>query len=374
MSPSFHYQPTNQDPVFQLPPYKVQRVFKSTSESIDWGMEMLSIPQYWRFTAGQNIKVAVLDTGIDFQHPELQDAIVEAADFTGSRSGPSDSGGHGTHVAGIIAARRNNAGIIGVAPECDLLVAKVLGDNGSGTGDGIASAIYWAVDKGADIISMSLGSPFALDEVHRAIQYAINQNRFVICAAGNEGPDLGTVSYPAAYVETIAVGSIDRQRKISGFSSRGREVDIVAPGDHILSTYPPSGFAELSGTSMATPFVAGIVALVLSKHRTFGGNTPINNQNELIDHLVKTAIDLGEDGFDPDYGFGLINPRQLLGSDDNLHSAKELVLFLGQDITDLGVHKVQKFLAGKENLNGSLEGQLRDQNSRKAGKIKLHLS
>ena len=308
------------DPIFVLPPYKVERVMVAASEIKDWGLEMFGIPNLWRQTKGEGIRVAVLDTGIALKHRELVDAIEDARDFTNSPSGPSDVDGHGTHVAGIIAARQNGGGVVGVAPEAKLLVGKVLGDNGYGTAQQLVSGIRWAIDKKVDIISMSLGSPVASNEMHRAIQAAIEAGIFVICAAGNSGPNLDTVDYPAIYPETIAVGAIDRSRRIAQFSSRGKAVDIVAPGDNILSTYPPKGFAVLSGTSMATPFVSGVVALMLAKHRRFGGQTPVKTQADLIEHLRKTAIDGGMPGFDPHYGFGLIDPEALLlsGFDETL--------------------------------------------------------
>ncbi|MFY7805575.1 MAG: S8 family peptidase [Limnoraphis robusta] len=299
-------------PIFVLPPYKVERVLVAAAEVIDWGLEMFAIPNLWKQTKGKGIKVAVLDTGIALKHPELVDAVEDARDFTKSPSGPSDIEGHGTHVAGIIAARENRGGVVGVAPEAKLLVGKVLGDNGYGTAQQLVNGIRWAIDKKADIISMSLGSPLPSEEMHAAIKAAVQAGIFVICAAGNSGPNLETVEYPAIYPETIAVGAIDRTRRVAQFSSRGKAVDIVAPGDNILSTYPPRGVAVLSGTSMATPFVSGVVALMLSKHRSFGGQTAVKTQAELIEHLQKTAIDAGMPGFDPYYGFGLINPEALL--------------------------------------------------------------
>ncbi len=303
------------DPIFVLPPYKVEQVLITSAEIIDWGLEMFAIPNLWKQTKGQGIKVAVLDTGIVLRHPEFIGAIEEARDFTRSPSGPHDVEGHGTHVAGIIAARQNRGGVVGVAPLAKLLVGKVLGDNGYGTAQQLVRGIRWAIDQKADIISMSLGSPIPSPEIHEAIKAAIQAGIFVVCAAGNSGPDLDTVDYPGLYPETIAVGAIDRRRRVAKFSSRGQGVDIVAPGDQILSTYPPRGVAVLSGTSMATPFVSGVVALMLAKHRDFGGQTVVKTQADLIEHLRKTAIDAGAPGFDPYYGFGLINPEALLLSD-----------------------------------------------------------
>ena len=256
--------------------------------------------------------MAVLDTGIALEHPDLKPALLEACDFTRSPSGPNDVQGHGTHVSGIVAARRNAHGIVGVAPMARIISAKVLNDEGSGTSEDIVAGIRWATEAGADVLSLSLGSPAPDPDIHLALVSAINKGRFVITAAGNEGPDLDTVGYPAGYPEMVAVGSIDRRQRLSRFSSRGRQVDVVAPGDEITSCYPPRGFATLSGTSMATPFVSGVVALMLAKHRKHGGKTPVRNQRDLIEHLCKTSADAGPAGTDPLYGCGIVDPNKLI--------------------------------------------------------------
>ncbi|MFA9197195.1 MAG: S8 family peptidase [Aliarcobacter sp.] len=299
-------------PIYRLPPYKVEKLLLATAETIDWGVKLLGVPSLWRETRGEGIKVGVLDTGIALEHPDLKSAILEARDFTRSPSQAYDAQGHGTHVSGIIAARRNANGIVGVAPESKIIMAKVLNDEGSGTSDDIVAGIRWAVETGADILSMSLGSPEPDEEIHQALLLAISKGVFVITAAGNEGPELDTVGYPAGFPEMVAVGSIDRQKQLSSFSSRGRQVDIVAPGDQITSCYPPRSYAVLSGTSMATPFVSGVVALMLAKHRKLGGKTPIETQQDLIEHLCRSADDAGKAGFDPLYGCGIINPAKLM--------------------------------------------------------------
>jgi subtilisin family serine protease len=299
-------------PVYRLPPFQVDKVMLATAETIDWGLKLLGIPPLWKETKGEGIKVAVLDTGIALEHPDLQPAILEARDFTRSPSAAYDAQGHGTHVSGIIAARRNSHGIVGVAPEAKIIAAKVLNDEGSGTSQDIVAGIHWAIESGADILSMSLGSPEPDEEIHQALLLAISKGIFVITAAGNEGPDLDTVGYPAGFPEMVAVGSIDRRKRLSQFSSRGRQVDVAAPGDQITSCYPPRGFATLSGTSMATPFVSGVVALALSKHRQMGGKTPLRTQQDLIEHLRRTSIDAGPAGFDPLYGYGILNPEKLI--------------------------------------------------------------
>jgi subtilisin len=301
------------DPIFRLPPLRVEATYAALAETVDWGLAAYHVPEHWKSTRGQGVRVAVLDTGLDMIHPDLAGAVDDACDFTDSPRGAADGQGHGTHVAGTIGARRNEQGVAGVAPECRLLVGKVLGDDGSGTSEQVARGIDWAVAAGADILSLSLGSPDASATIKVAIDRAVAAGKFVICAAGNEGRD-DAVNYPAKWEATIAVGAVDRLGQIARFSSRGPEVDVCGPGCDVLSTFPGGRYAKLSGTSMATPFVTGVVALMLAKHRAAGGATPIRNNHELREHLQRTATDAGPIGDDPAYGFGLINPDSLLGS------------------------------------------------------------
>lgn len=292
--------------------HDVERVLLGASEVTDWGLKMFSIPTWWKETQGEGIKVAVLDTGIAYNHPDLSHAVAAWEDFTGSKCGPADMDGHGTHVAGIIAARKNNHGVVGIAPKAKLIIGKVLDDKGIGSLKVLAKGIHWAIEQKADIISLSLQNSREDDDVHQAIKEAVKKGIFVICAAGNKGPHIGTVKFPAKYPETIAVGAVDRRIKVPGYSSRGDQVDIVAPGDEILSTYPPKIYAVLSGTSMAASFVSGVTALLLAKHRKHPGDTPVETQDHLLEHLKRTAIDIGATGLDPHSGFGLINPEALL--------------------------------------------------------------
>ena len=303
------------EPIFRLPPLAVETTYRSLSETIDWGLSMVGVPEQWQQTRGQGIRVAVLDTGIDENHVDLAEAIDDARDFTRSRSGPIDKQGHGTHVAGTIAARQNDVGVIGVAPECRLLVGKVLGDDGSGTAAGVAAGIDWACDSGAQIISMSLGSARSSEVIHAAIVRATEKGRFVICAAGNDGRP-SSVNYPGRWSNTIAVAAVDRSGRVTRFSSRGAEVDVSAPGQDVLSTYLNGGYAKLSGTSMAAPMVAGVVTLMLSKHVNHGGRTPVTNTHQLREHLRRTSTDAGPRGHDPAYGWGLINPASMLRGGD----------------------------------------------------------
>ncbi|MEX2141327.1 MAG: S8 family peptidase [Pirellulales bacterium] len=302
------------DPIYRLPPFTVEATYVALAETVDWGLSLFKVPEQWKRTKGEGVRLAVLDTGVELDHPDLREAIDKAKDFTRSRFGVVDRQGHGTHVAGTIGARKNEQGVVGVAPECRLLIGKVLGDDGSGTDESVAEGIAWAVDEGAQLISMSLGSAYPSQAIYRAIQRALEQKRFVICAAGNDGRP-NSVNYPARWEETVAVGAVDKEGKLARFSSQGEELDICAPGENVLSTFLNGGYAKLSGTSMATPFVSGVVTLLIAKHQKDGGRTPVTNQQQLLDHLRATATDAGATGRDPQYGYGLINPEKLLAEE-----------------------------------------------------------
>lgn len=306
---------TIREPYYTLPQYTVNSVAMSAGQKIDWGLSLLGVPELWKITRGEGVRVAILDTGISPLHHDLAPAIELAQDFTGSRSGYSDVAGHGTHCAGTIAARDNDGGVVGIANQCSLLIGKVLGDDGSGASSWIAKGIRWAADNKADIISMSLGSPYPDPQMKAAIDYAVGKGVIVISAAGNEGPGDNTTGYPGGFLNVISVGAIDQSKRIALFSSRGK-VDIAAPGVNILSDWPPRSVASLSGTSMACPFVVGVAALIIAKHKKFGGATPADTPQHMIDHLLKTAVDEGIPGKDPAYGWGIVDPSEALDYDE----------------------------------------------------------
>lgn len=336
---------TDKDPVFRVPVTKPSVLMISFAETMDWGLKKFKIPQLWESSKGEGIKVGIADTGIATQHGDLKSQIKKAKDFTRSRTGVEDVAGHGTHVAGTIAATEDGNGIIGVAPKASLYIAKVLGDDGSGSAESVAAGVNWLVQQKVDIISMSLGSPYNSPIIERAVLAAMQANVIVVAAAGNEGPRLDTVGYPGALPGVITVGAVNINLDISRFSSRGQTVDICAPGEEILSTYPPNSYAKLSGTSMATPFVSGVVALMLSKHRKFNSKTPLTTQEEVLEHLRKTAIDVGPQGFDPSYGYGLIDPTQLLAVAEEHGSVggTDALSLTTDDLTESGKEKLAKF-------------------------------
>lgn len=287
-----------------LPPYRVEfgSVPLSDKDGVDWGLSAYGIPDLWKQSKGEGVTVAVIDSGVA-KHSSLVDAVADYRNFS-SDGCAEDTLGHGTHVAGIIGARSGLAQ--GIAPASNLLSLKVLGHSGMGSNEAVRQAVLHAADAKADIICMSLGSPKPDEKLHAAIQYACRAGVIVVCAAGNDG---GSVNFPAAFQETIGVGAVDRQGNACEFSSRGKEIVVAAPGQDITSTWLADGYATISGTSMAAPFVAGTLALWASSAKKKGEKI---DHAKVISALAKTCRDHGEAGHDSLYGWGLIDPHRLL--------------------------------------------------------------
>lgn len=278
-------------------PYRVVEENEVIKE-VPKGVELIQAPKLWNETKGKGIKVAVLDTGCETAHPDLKDRIIGGRNFTDDdRSNPdiyTDYNGHGTHVAGTIAAQENEAGVIGVAPEAGLLIVKVLNKAGSGKYDWIIKGIHYAIEQKADIISMSLGGPTDVPELHEAIKTAVNNNILVVCAAGNEGDgddSTNEFAYPGAYNEVISVGAINLERGSSEFTNSHNEIDLVAPGEGITSTYLNGKYATLSGTSMAAPHVSGALALIKTYANLHFDR--LLSEPELFAQLIKRTVPLG---------------------------------------------------------------------------------
>ncbi|MBT2689521.1 S8 family peptidase [Bacillus sp. ISL-47] len=278
-------------------PYKVIQQEEEVKE-VPKGVELIQAPKIWNETKGKGIKVAVLDTGCDVNHPDLKDRIVGGRNFTDDDSSNpdifTDYNGHGTHVAGTIAAQENDAGVIGVAPEAELLIVKVLNKNGSGQYEWIINGIHYAIEQNADVISMSLGGPADVPELYNAIKAAVKKNILVVCAAGNEGDgddSTDEFAYPGCYNEVISVGAISLERDSSEFTNSHNEIDCVAPGEGILSTYLNGKYATLSGTSMAAPHVSGALALIKDyANRQFERKL---SEPELYAQLIRRTVPLG---------------------------------------------------------------------------------
>lgn len=305
-------------PIYVIPPEEMEPEISIRADKLaeerDWGHVNLGLVElHAKGYTGDGEIVAILDTGGSPDHPDLKDRFLPDGhrDFTGSRNGWRDVQGHGTHCAGIaLASKQNSIGVIGAAPDAKLLVHKVLGDNGSGASSWIAAGIRSAADRGAGVISLSLGGGSPDSATRSAIQYAINlpHRPWVVCAAGNDGGPAN--SYPGHYPESIAVAATDMDNARARFSTINRENDIAAPGVSILSTLPNNRYGTMSGTSMATPYVAGCLALVRSAIKKAG--KPYPDQIALLKAFAETAKDIPPAGSDPSTGWGLINTAALI--------------------------------------------------------------
>lgn len=297
------------EPEWNIPEYHVHpSALSDAMQSLPWSVENFGIPEHiWGHVSGNQL-VGVIDTGVSKTHVdagELTGMVAEAADFTGSRNGQWDYNGHGSHVNGTICAKS-----FGIAKECaKLLSAKALGDSGSGSDRSIANAIAWCVNRGAMILNLSLGSNVPSPMINGILREVSQQGVICVCAAGNSG---GPVENPAKEPYVLAVTAIDENMRLCSFSSRGDEADVTAPGGMILSLARGGAYQVLSGTSMASPWVAAFLAckraLDISR-----GVQPIKNVDQAIDWLTSSSTDLGAPGRDWMFGVGMPDPSKLIG-------------------------------------------------------------
>lgn len=218
-------------------------------------------PLAWTRSEGEGVAVAVLDSGVDHKHPLLASNLYPGQNMVEPGKPPIDDSGHGTHIAGLIAALRTTAPVIGVAPRAKVHPVKILAKNGRGQLSDLIRGIGWAVDQGLPLINLSAGVPDPCDSLIRAVRAATNAGTLIIAAAGNGG---GTVGYPAALPEVVAVTALDSRDEVAPFCATGPGVDLAAPGVSLLSTLPGGGTGRKSGTSFAAPLVAGAAALYLA--------------------------------------------------------------------------------------------------------------
>lgn len=302
---------------------KAQEVAFS-GQRLSWAEKLLNVPSAWKESQGEGVNVAILDSGIA-RHPDLIPNLRGGVNFTSpDRKDFVGRYPHGTHVASILGAVNNNFGVVGVAPKVNLWSVKVIGDDGFGEEKWLIDGLMWCVENNMDIVNMSLGLKSGSNALHKAIKACCEKNITMVAASGNDGESYQDIDYPANFPEVISVGSVNQELKKSKFSSDGKELDVVAPGEEIIGCYVSKdgsfGYANLTGTSMATPFVSGVVALLIGKHRKQKYcKTPVDTPERIREHLLRTATENGEIGKDKTYSYRIINPEKLL-ADENIYS------------------------------------------------------
>jgi thermitase len=261
-----------------------------------WGLTSTRFRGAWNVAKGDGAKVAILDSGVYSEHPDIG-RIIAQRDFVEDDAVADDDYGHGTQVTGIAGALTDNGkGVAGGCFECGLLIAKVMGAGGFTTDSRIVEGINWSVSHGADVVNLSLGGPGDSSVLRTAVNRAYGRGAVVVAAAGNEGRNV--VRYPAAYPEVIAVSATTAYGRLASFSSRGDWVDLAAPGTDILSTSKSGGYEMQGGTSMSAPFVSGLAGLLASQGMS---------AHSIRQHMQTTAEDLGPAGDDPRFGHGRID-------------------------------------------------------------------
>ncbi|NIN67140.1 MAG: S8 family serine peptidase, partial [Anaerolineae bacterium] len=270
------------------------------SYDLQWGPSKIKAPAAWDVTKGSSaIIIAIVDTGVDLDHRDLNDKIVPGWDFANDDPTPQDDHGHGTHVAGIAAAETNNGiGVAGISWQARIMPVKVLDENGDGSYWDVTQGVDYACNHGAQIINLSLGGSTPSDTLEDAMEQAYADGCLIVAAAGNGGGDF--VDYPARFPEVMAVAATDESDNRAGFSDYGPEVEVAAPGVNIYSTLWNDKYGWKSGTSMAAPHVAGQAALIWSV-------CPDPTHEEVRSIIDSTADDRGASGWDPYYGYGRIN-------------------------------------------------------------------
>lgn len=257
-------------------------------------------------TGNSNLTLAIVDTGVQLDHPDLAGRLLSGYDYANNDADPTDDNGHGTSTSGAAAANGNNGlGMAGVNWGCMILPVKVLSASGSGSYSAISSGINYSADRGARVINLSLGGTMSSSTLQSAVNYAWNKGSVIIAAAGNNGTS--QTVYPAACSNVVAVSAINISNTITSWSSYGSFVDLCAPGDNIGTLWIGSGYATVSGTSYSSPIVAGVACLALAAN-------PSLKNFQVVNLLLKNADDLGAAGFDSYYGNGRVNAARVVAA------------------------------------------------------------
>lgn len=291
-----------EDGTFYLPPFVINDFdpVMPQSQTLDWGMVKLNIPTlHSAGITGKNVKVAVIDTYCNPSHPDMIGAVTREINTT-SEQYTVQQNGHGQGTAGIIGARNNGTGVLGVAPDCQIIAIKAMRETGSGDMNEIIAGIDAAVAEGVHIINMSLGTSTDVPAMRAAVLRATNAGILVVCSAGNAG-QANSVMFPAKYENAMAIAASNTNGKISAFSSMGWDVDLAAPGEKVLAPWKDNTWAVVSGTSFSAPYVSGCLALLLEAKQLI-----------TLGRLEDTAIDIEDPGRDQKAGYGLISPTGFL--------------------------------------------------------------
>lgn len=235
----------------------------AADKGIPWGVQQIRAPHAWSRTTGHRVKIGVIDTGVDFGHPDLSGSLARGINLLNRGAAPHDDNGHGTHIAGTIAAANQLKGMIGVAPRSIIHPVKAFDYNGSAYVSDIILGIEWCVRNRLNIINMSFGMKNRSKALLGAVNQAYQAGVVIVASSGNDGKRK-SIDYPARYPQTISVGATNKLHRIALFSNRGTYIDIYAPGDKIHSAWLRGKYHEMSGTSMATSHVSGAIALLLA--------------------------------------------------------------------------------------------------------------
>lgn len=283
--------------------------------TVSYATEMTGFPLEWKESMGKDIRIAVIDTGVDNKHPDLKDAIVSAEDFTGE--GYKDQNGHGTWCLGQIGARGQMKGCL---PECKLLSVKAFNKKGQGSDESTIKALEWCLKQDVDVVSMSFGGGKPTSSrYHEVIKELYNKGTLLVAAAGNWGklfPNKDTITYPAEFPEVIAVTAVDIEGDFTEFSSSGDAAEIAMPGVQVEGLWLNNEYRKLNGTSMACPTAAAIAGMIQAKAKIRFGRKLAPDVVRLI--MQTMAHDLGIRGRDDKYGFGVFS----FGNLKQLHTVK----------------------------------------------------
>lgn len=296
------------EPIFTIPPDLIRGPsgdFLPKAGEANWGMSTFKVNKLREKYDGTGMMVGIIDTGVDRTHPDLGNCI-DAKDHTNSRVGPNDANGHGTHCTGTVGATIPN---IGVGPGLKTVHGKGLGDSGSGSGSQIVASMRWCVDKGAKVLSMSLGSSGEDRTISGAMQELAEDGIWIVCAGGNSGGNTPDVDWPGRSPWGVSVAALNSDLTPASFSSAGAKIDTSGPGVQIWSCRSGGGYAQMSGTSMATPFVAGLLGVYRSALQILG--LPIPKVQELRELLFSRSTDTHTPGDDRRTGPGWVTPMLL---------------------------------------------------------------